>query len=118
MYVENISTKKNKKVLTIILYESIVADVDKTPTQNLVQEGGKRLIDTQALEEAIKKSGKTKTYLSNKIGISIQSLRLKTRGDYQFNTDEVGILCEELNITRLSDKERIFFAKNVDKKTT
>ena len=76
------------------------------------------MIDTQALEEAIKKSGKSKTYLADKIGISIQSLRLKTTGKYQFNTDEVGILCEELNITRLSDKERIFFAKNVDKTPT
>lgn len=84
-------------------------------TQDIVQIGGDILVNTQLLEEKIKESGKTKTYLAGKIGISIQSLRLKIKNEYEFYSSEVNCLCEELNITRLKDKEEIFFAGNVDK---
>lgn len=66
------------------------------------------MVDTLLLEEAIKSSGKTKTYLAGKLGISIQSLRLKTKNRSDFKTSEATILCQELGITRLSDKEKIF----------
>jgi ribosome-binding protein aMBF1 (putative translation factor) len=66
------------------------------------------MVDTQLLEEAIKSSGIKKSYLADKLGISIQSLRLKVKGKSDFKTDEASILCQELGITRLTDKEKIF----------
>jgi DNA-binding Xre family transcriptional regulator len=69
----------------------------------------KTMVDTQLLEETIKESGKKKTYLADKLGMSIQNLRLKINGDSDFRTNEVSILCQELGITRLTDKEKIFF---------
>jgi DNA-binding Xre family transcriptional regulator len=69
------------------------------------------MIDTQYLEKKIADSGKTKTHLASKMGISIQSFRLKTTNKYDFTTSEVAVLCDELGIRKLSEKEKIFFAK-------
>ena len=68
------------------------------------------MVDTLLLDEEIKKSGKKKTYLAKRMNISVQGLRLKIKNAYPFNTDEVAILCDELGIRKLTDKERIFFA--------
>ena len=76
------------------------------------------MVDTQLLENAISTSGKTKTHLAKAIGCTIQSFRLRCINKYDFRSNEVAILCDELGITRLTDKEKIFFAKNVDKKPT
>ena len=76
------------------------------------------MVDTQLLEDAICMSGKKKCYLADKLGITVQSLRLKMKNKYPFNTDEVTKLCEEVGIKRITDKERIFFAKNVDEAST
>jgi hypothetical protein len=69
------------------------------------------MVDTQNLESIIANSGKTKTYLARKLGRSIQNLNLKIKNESIFRSDEVEILCSELGITRLSDKEKIFFKK-------
>ena len=67
------------------------------------------MVDTQVLEEIIEKTGKKKSYLADKLGITIQSLRLKITNQTDFKSGEVAILCQELGITRLTDKEKIFF---------
>lgn len=67
------------------------------------------MVDTLLLEKAIKDSGLKKSYLAEKLGISIQSLRLRIQNDYDFRSNEVATLCQELNITKLTDKEKIFF---------
>lgn len=67
------------------------------------------MVDTQLLEEKIKSSGRKKTYLAERLGISIQNLKLKIDGKSDFKTNEVGVLCQELGINRLSEKEKIFF---------
>jgi hypothetical protein len=69
------------------------------------------LVDTQLLEEEIVKSGKKKSYLAEKCNCSIQALRLKIQGKYDFSTTQVSIMCEELGITSLAKKEKIFFKK-------
>ena len=69
------------------------------------------MVDTQLLEEEIKKSGKTKRHLAEKCDCSIQALRLKINGIYDFTTTQVEVLCSELNITTLTKKEKIFFKK-------
>lgn len=76
------------------------------------------MVDTQILESIINDSGKKRTYLADKIGISVQSLKLKIDNKSDFKSSEVMSLCQELGITRLADKERIFFAKEVDKMPT
>jgi hypothetical protein len=67
------------------------------------------LTDTQYLEKLIVESGKKKSYLAEKIGCSRQYFRMKRNNEAPFTVVEVNILCEELNITKLSEKEKIFF---------
>ncbi len=62
------------------------------------------------LEKKIKDSGKKKGYLAKKCGLSRAGFRNCIKGDAFFNTSQVNILCEELNITTLKEKESIFFA--------
>ena len=69
------------------------------------------MVDTLELERRIKESGKTKTFLAMKLGISRMWLNAKIKNKTPFNNLETDILCKELTITRLSDKEKIFFKK-------
>ncbi len=73
------------------------------------------MVNTQLLEEAIDNSGKTRKHLANAIGKTVQTLRLKITGRLEFTNTETDILCRELSIRNLTEKERIFFAKNVEK---
>ncbi len=76
------------------------------------------MVNEALLDEAIQKSGKRKGYLANQIGCDIRTLKAKCTNKSVFNTDEVAILCRELNITSLRLKDEIFFAKEVDKMST
>lgn len=105
-------------MLTHCLQGAIVTNVDNTSTEYIVLRGDKKLVDTQYLELVIRNSGKRKNYLSEKIGCSRQYFMMKINNKAPFNTDEVAILCEELNITKLKEKEKIFFATSVDKMST
>lgn len=69
------------------------------------------MVDTQYLEKLIDDSGKTKVHLADKIGCSRQYFRMKCHNKAPFTLNEVDVLCTELNITRLTEKEKIFFAK-------
>lgn len=69
------------------------------------------MINTDYLEDLIAKSGKKKSYLADKIGCSRQYFRQKMNNEADMTTREVNILCNELGITRLTDKEKIFFFK-------
>lgn len=66
------------------------------------------MVDTLYLEKIISESGIKKSYLAEQLGISIQTLRLKITGKSDFTIREVNILCKELGITDLSEKEKIF----------
>lgn len=78
-------------------------------TQYLVGKEDNSVVDTQILEDLIASTGKKKTHLANRLGISVQNLRLKIQNKSDFRSNEVAILCQELGISRLSDKEKIFF---------
>lgn len=69
------------------------------------------MVDTQYLEELISNSGIKKSYLAEKLGISIQTLRLKILGKYDFTMKEANQICVELGVTKLSEKEKIFNKK-------
>ena len=98
-------------MLTQCLHDDIVESVDEMSTQNIVENGGVQVVDTQYLEELISASGIKKTYLAEKIGCTIQTLRRKIIGESDFTMKEVDVICSELGITKLSDKEKIFNKK-------
>ena len=67
------------------------------------------MVDTEKLEGLIDKTGKKKSFLADQLGITIQSLKRKTSNKTDFKSSEVQILCQELGITSLTEKEKIFF---------
>lgn len=73
------------------------------------------MVDTELLEEWIVASGKKIGYLAKKIGVSRQYFNMKRNNKADFTNRETDILCSELGITSLMEKEKIFFAKTVDK---
>lgn len=68
------------------------------------------MTNVQYLEELITKSGKKKEYLADKCGLTRQAFYLKCTGKSEFTAPEIKTLCAELGITKLSEKEAIFFA--------
>ena len=73
------------------------------------------MINTLYLDEKIKESGKKKGYLAERCGLSRQGFLKKCKNESDFTTRQVDILCDELCITKLTEKESIFFAKDVAK---
>lgn len=69
------------------------------------------MVNTQYLDELIDASGKTRVHLANKIGCSRQYFRMKCNNQAPFTVNEADILCAELNVTRLTEKEKIFNLK-------
>lgn len=76
------------------------------------------MTDTKELNRLIHESGLTKSYIANKLGISLYSFQLKRENKRQFTAEQIKILCELLDIRSLKEKERIFFATEVDKMPT
>lgn len=69
------------------------------------------MVNSALLEAKIIESGKTKSFLSHKIGITLQTFKKKCTNNAGFYLSEVDILCTELDIKTLKEKEQIFFAK-------
>lgn len=69
------------------------------------------MVDTEILEQKIIESGKKIGYLAEKLGISRQYFRMKCKNKADFTNRETDILCDELSITTLTEKEKIFFKK-------
>lgn len=68
------------------------------------------MTNQKLLEKKILESGKKKCYLAKKCGLSRMGFLNCVKGDALFNTSHVKILCAELNITSLKERESIFFA--------
>ena len=68
------------------------------------------MTNQKLLEKKIVESGKKKGYLAEKCGLSRVGFRNCVKGSAFFNTSHIEILCDELNITSLKEKESIFFA--------
>lgn len=69
------------------------------------------MTNTELLLEKIKESGKKKSYLAEKCGLSRAGFRNCVINKATFNASHISVLCFELNIVELKDKEAIFFAK-------
>ena len=69
------------------------------------------LTNTELLEKKIQESGLKKGYLSEKCGLTRAGFRNCVINKSEFTTSQISVLCEELGITSLREKEAIFFAK-------
>lgn len=68
------------------------------------------MTNTELLERKIADSGKKKGYLAEKCGLSRTGFNNCIKNKAEFKTRHVKILCYELNITDLAEKEAIFYA--------
>ena len=71
------------------------------------------MTNTAELEKLISESGLKKSYIAKAINLSRQGFKNKCENRTPFTSKEISGLCELLNITKLTDKERIFFAREV-----
>ena len=62
----------------------------------------------QYLDEFIVASGKKKGYLADRVGVTRQTFTKKCKNPSSFTNLQANILCEELNVTKLSDRQKIF----------
>ena len=69
------------------------------------------MTNTELLDAKITESGKKNNYLAKKCGLSRQGFHNCKVNKAEFKTSHIDILCDELNITSLREKEAIFFAK-------
>lgn len=76
------------------------------------------MTDTKELLKVIEESGLRKGFIAEKLGITTYSFQKKVENKTQFKAGEIKILCEILGINSLEEKERIFFAKEVDNVST
>ena len=70
------------------------------------------MTNTELLEQKIAESGKKKGYLAEKCGLSRTGFNNCVKNRAELKTRHVKILCYELNITDLAEKEAIFYSEN------
>ena len=76
------------------------------------------MTNSKALREAIAERGLMYKFLAKEMGLSINGLMFKIDNKSDFKADEITALCGLLGIKSLREKERIFFAKEEDLKST
>lgn len=69
------------------------------------------MTDTNLLAEKITISGKKKSYLAEKVGLSLAGFRNCCVNKAEFKASQIRTLCDELQISD-DDMKAIFFAKN------
>lgn len=69
------------------------------------------MVNTELLERRIAETGKTKSFLAKKMGITIQTLRKKCINQSDFKMTEVDILCTEIGVKTAKEKNEIFLVK-------
>lgn len=68
------------------------------------------MVNTPLLESYIAESGKTKTFLAGKLGITIQTLKKKCTNKNDFKLSEADVLCNELGIKTKRERDNIFLS--------
>ena len=71
------------------------------------------MTNTKLLEERIAESGKKNVYLAKKCGLTYAGFRNCVINKAEFKASQIQILCEELDITSLKDRQAIFFSNSV-----
>ena len=69
------------------------------------------MTDVKLFELKVKESGKKKGYLAQRCGLSRAGFRNCETNKAEWTASQIEILCEELAITSLREKDAIFFAK-------
>lgn len=69
------------------------------------------MTDTERLKEVIQKSGLKMQFLAKQLNLSYFGFSNKVNNVTEFKASEIDSLCDLLQIKALSEKERIFFAK-------
>lgn len=69
------------------------------------------MTNTLLLENAIARSGKKKTYLAEKCGVTLTHFGKQLNNKYEFKPSQIRILCHELGLS-VSDMQAIFFDEN------
>lgn len=69
------------------------------------------MTNTEMLRKLISDSGLKLEYLANKCNITRQALSNKITNRSLFTAKEIEVLCKELKVSNLAEKEQIFFAK-------
>lgn len=69
------------------------------------------MTNTALLEDYIGKSGKKKKYLAEKVGLSAAGFRNCCTNKAEFTASQIQILCDELSIKNLKQKQAVFFAQ-------
>ena len=64
----------------------------------------------ELLDKKIEESGLRRGFIYERLGISRSAWSQKRNGRADFSASQIQALCEILHITKLSEKERIFFA--------
>lgn len=75
------------------------------------QKGCDTMTNTKLLDEKIKQSGKKIGYLAERVGLSLGGFFNCRTNRAEFKASQIEILCNELNITDLKEKQAIFFAQ-------
>lgn len=68
------------------------------------------MTNTELLDAKIAQSGKKIGYLAEKVGLSLGGFYNCRTNKAEFKASQIQILCEELNVTDLEEKQAIFFA--------
>lgn len=68
------------------------------------------MTNTELINKKIDDSGLKRAFIAKSMGITRQSFSAKINNKRAFNQYEIAALCKLLNITALTEKERIFFA--------
>jgi hypothetical protein len=72
------------------------------------------MVNTQLLNEKIEMSGYKKEFIAKQLNITRAGFYKKATNGSEFTSSEVSLLCKILSITKLSEKESIFFAEEVN----
>ena len=65
----------------------------------------------ELLEKKIAESGLRRMYIYKEVGITRAGWSYKKKKNIDFSVSQISALCDVLQIKKLSEKERIFFAK-------
>lgn len=76
------------------------------------------MTNTELLVKWIDKSGYKRSYIAKQLGLSTHGLQLKVENRNEFKASEIDALCKLLKISTLKEKERVFFAREVEKTAT
>jgi hypothetical protein len=68
------------------------------------------MTDTALLEARIEASGKKKKFLAKKVGLSAAGFRNCCANRAEFTASQIKVLCDELGIDCLEERQAIFFA--------